>query len=163
EELLPALAARGVHLLRYDQLTAPERRAIDRWFNANVFPILTPLAVDPGHRFPFISNLSEDIGGMVGQPGGGGGGGAHFARVKVPDVPPRLIAVSAQGWSGAAHPEFPRVASPEAPLRLITLDEVIRNNLDDLFPGMHIRDVMAFRVTRNAAIEVEEDDHEDLL
>jgi polyphosphate kinase len=161
-DIVPALAARGVFLLRYDQLTAPERRAIDRWFNANVFPILTPLAVDPGHRFPFISNLSENIGVMVGQQKGGGGE-AHFARVKIPDVLPRLIAVSAHGWSGAAHPEFPKVASPDAPLRLITLDEVIRNNLDDLFPGMHIRDVMPFRVTRNAAIEVEEDDHEDML
>ena len=159
-DIQPALAARGIHVLRYDQLTAPERRSVDRWYNANVFPILTPLAVDPGHRFPFISNLSENIGVTVQAPGGGE---SHFARVKIPDVLPRLIAVSVEGWSGAAHPTVPRTASPQDPVRLISLEEVIRNNLDDLFPGMKVQDVMAFRVTRNAAIEVEEDDHEDML
>ncbi len=160
QEILPALAARGIHLLRYEQLTAEERRGVDRWYMANVFPILTPLAVDPGHRFPFISNLSENIGVTVEHPGGGE---RHFARVKIPDVLPRIIAVSGRGWTGSEQPEFPRSASAEAPARFITLDEVIRNNLDDLFPGMRVVDVMAFRVTRNAAVEVEEDDHEDML
>src|SRR5262245_37564058 len=96
-EILPALAAAGIFLLRYDQLTPAERRGIDRWYRANVFPILTPLAVDPGHRFPFISNLSENIGVTVGQPGRHE---RHFARVKIPDVLPRLIGVS-KDWTGA--------------------------------------------------------------
>ncbi len=159
-DLLPALAARGIHLLRYDQLTTAERKGVDRWYNANVFPILTPLAVDPGHRFPFISNLSENIGLTVGPPGSAE---KHFARVKIPDVLPRLIAVSGDGWTGAEQPALPRTASLESPLRLISLDEVIRNNLDGLFPGMQVHEVLAFRVTRNAAIEMEEDDHEDML
>lgn len=159
-DLMPALAERGIRVLRYDELTEHERVAVDRWYETHVFPILTPLAVDPGHRFPFISNLSENVGVMVGAPGGGERG---FARVKIPDVLPRLIPVSTPGWTGVEQPDFPRSASREAPVRLISLDEVIRNNLEDLFPGMQIHEVMAFRVTRNAAVEVEEDDHEDLL
>lgn len=158
-ELLPKLAAHGIHILRYEQLTQAERKVIDRWFNANVFPVLTPLAVDPGHRFPFISNLSDNIGVMVSQPGEAD---RHFARVKIPDVLPRILCV-AEAWSGTEHPQIPRTASPSSPARFITLDEIIRNNLDDLFPGMQIHEVMTFRVTRNAAVEVEEDDQEDML
>jgi len=158
QDLVPALAEAGVHVLRYAELAPDERTAINHWYMANVFPILTPLAVDPGHRFPFISNLSENIGVMVSQPGEVE---RHFARVKIPDVLPRLIPIaSAHGEYGANRPAPP---SPSAPARFITLDEVIRNNLDDLFPGMLIHDVLSFRVTRNAAIEIDDDDHEDLL
>src|ERR1043165_1197639 len=86
-ELVPRLAEHGVHVLRYADLTADERLAVDQWFQINVFPILTPLAVDPGHRFPFISNLSENIGIMVSQPGEAE---RHLARAEIPDVLPRL-------------------------------------------------------------------------
>lgn len=159
QDIVPELASHGVHILRYSELSEAERKGIDRWYMANVFPILTPLAVDPGHRFPFISNLSENIGVMVSQPGEAE---RHFARVKIPDVLPRLIRV---GQASGTEPDPARPAPPSAsaPVRFIPLDEVIRNNLDDLFPGMQIHDVMSFRVTRNAAIEIEEDDHEDLL
>ncbi len=159
-EILPGLERHGISLLRYQDLTEAERKTIDRWYMANVFPVLTPLAVDPGHRFPFISNLSENIGVMVSAPGEQD---THFARVKIPDVLPRLILVRDELLSGAEHTVLPRTASPGEPLRLISLEEVIRNNLDDLFPGMQIHEVIAFRVTRNAAIEVEDDEHEDLL
>lgn len=159
QDILPALASQGIHLLRYAELTDEQRADIDRWYHLNVFPVLTPLAVDPGHRFPFISNLSENIGVMVSRPGGGAGWGSagdsgerHFARVKIPDVLPRLIPVRTAG----------RDAVKGFSATYISLDEVIRNNLDDLFPGMTIHDVMAFRVTRNAAVEVEED-REDVL
>jgi polyphosphate kinase len=160
QEIVPRLAESGVHLLRYEELSERERKVIDGWYMANVFPVLTPLAVDPGHRFPFISNLSENIGVMVSQPGQSE---AHFARVKIPDVLPRLIPVREELRGGAEHTQLPTTASPAEPLRLISLEEVIRNNLDDLFPGMVIREVVAFRVTRNAAIEIEDDEHEDLL
>ncbi len=161
-EIVPALAEHGVRLLRYADLSDAQRADIDRWYHLNVFPVLTPLAVDPGHRFPFISNLSENIGVMVSRPGGGVGWGGsgesgerHFARVKIPDVLPRLIPVRVPGEEMAG-------AGGRVSATYISLDEVIRNNLDDLFPGMTIHDVMAFRVTRNAAIEVEED-REDVL
>lgn len=144
EELLPALKREGIHLIGYADLTQDERREVDAWFNANVFPVLTPLAVDPGHRFPFISNLSENLGITLQQPGDP----EHlFARVKIPDVLPRLIQVP------------PQPARPEGsgPVRLVPLEEIIQNNLNDLFPGMTIVEVMPFRVTRNAAVERDED------
>jgi polyphosphate kinase len=159
-DILPALAGHGITISHYEDLTARQRKVVDQWFSANVFPVLTPLAVDPGHRFPFISNLSENIGAMVSQPGEED---RHFARVKIPDVLPRLIPVREDLLSGPEHTKLPPSASAAEPLAVITLDEVIRNNLDDLFPGMRIHEVMAFRVTRNAAVEIEEDDHEDLL
>jgi polyphosphate kinase len=159
-DIVPRLAQHGIHLLRYADLSDDERRIIDRWYMTNVFPVLTPLAVDPGHRFPFISNLSENIGVLVSQPGESE---THFARVKIPDVLPRLIPVRGQLLTAAEHTRIPASASPSEPLRLISLEEVIINNLDDLFPGMRIQEVLAFRVTRNAAIEIEDDDHEDLL
>jgi polyphosphate kinase len=160
-DILPRLAEHGVSILRYGDLNEAERRAIDQWYQVNVFPILTPLAVDPGHRFPFISNLSENIGVMVSQPGELD---RHFARVKIPDVLPRLIRVATH--TEAVGPIFGANVLPpsaDAPLRVISLDEVIRNNLDDLFPGMQVRDVTSFRVTRNAAIDVAEGETDDML
>jgi polyphosphate kinase len=161
-DIVPALAEHGIHLMRYANLPGPERKAIDEWYLRHVFPVLTPLAVDPGHRFPFISNLSENVGVMVSQPGEVD---RHFARVKIPDVLPRLIPVSEDVDVIAAGFNKPQTASPtpSAPLRLITLDEVIRNNLDELFPGMLIHEVLSFRVTRNAAIEIDEAENEDML
>lgn len=145
--IVPALREAGIHILAYQDLAVEDRRQIDSWFNENVFPVLTPLAVDPGHRFPFISNLSENLGIMLRQPTTRE---QLFARVKVPDVLPRFVSVP-PGRHGAG-----------SVTRLIPLEEVIKNNLDDLFPGMEIVSVVPFRVTRNAAIE-QEDDPEDLL
>ncbi|MFM9995147.1 MAG: polyphosphate kinase 1 [Phycisphaerales bacterium] len=155
QEIRPALAAHGVHILRYSELTDHERRTLDGWYNANVFPVLTPLAVDPGHRFPFISNLSESIGVLVSQPGEAE---RHFARIKIPDVLPRLIPVASPASATGSLP----VPGPGG-LRLIMLDELVRNNLDDLFPGMQVHETIMFRVTRNAAVEIEEEESEDLL
>ncbi|MBK7405874.1 MAG: polyphosphate kinase 1 [Phycisphaerales bacterium] len=140
---VPELAGAGIHVLRYEQLTETERPRIESWYRDNVFPVLTPLAVDPGHKFPFISNLSENLGVLVGSPGTGE---RAFARIKIPDVLPRFI----------------RIREEPGDLRLLPLDELIRNNLDDLFPGMTIHDVMPFRLTRNASIETKEDENENL-
>lgn len=159
-EIVPALAAHHIHLVRHGDLTPEERAAVDRWFQTSVFPVLTPLAVDPGHRFPFISNLSENIGVLVSVPGSGE---RNFARVKIPDVLPRMIAVSAVVASRDGDVRFSGKPSAETPARFISLEEVIRNNLPALFPGMEVRDVLAFRVTRNAAVEVEENADEDVL
>ncbi len=157
--LRPALEAEGVRILRYADLNADERTAIDAWYRANVFPVLTPLAVDPGHRFPFISNLSENLGILVCAPGSPE---RHFARIKVPDVLPRFVPVGADAPMQPG--DLARLpVSQDAPLRLLPLEELILNNLDDLFPGMETHDVTPFRLTRNAAVEREDDEVEDLL
>ena len=138
DDIRAELHASAIHITAYADLKTDERREMDNWFRANVFPILTPLAVDSGHRFPFISNLSENLGIMVGAPNSPE---RLFARIKVPDVLPRFVNLKA----------------PPGTTRLLPLDDIIRNNLDDLFPGMTIHDVMPFRITRNAAVETTEE------
>jgi polyphosphate kinase len=145
--LRPALAEAGVHLLDWDELTGPEREAATRYFAANVFPVLTPLAVDPGIPFPFISNLSTSLGVILHHPD------RHdnlFARIKVPEVLPAWIPLS-------------DIAATSGPMRFVNLLGLIRANLQDLFPDMAVVDVMSFRVTRNADLERDEEVAEDLL
>ncbi|MEM7516162.1 MAG: polyphosphate kinase 1, partial [Planctomycetota bacterium] len=141
EELRPALRDEGIELLEYDDLLPPEREEIERWHRQNVFPLLTPLAVDPGHRFPFISNLSVSLGILLRRRGDDE---EVFARVKVPEVIDQWRRV------GEGH-------------RYIQLIDVIVHNLDDLFPGMEILDVLPFRATRNADVDDDNEDAEDLL
>ena len=139
--ILPALREKGVDLLRWEELSHAERTEARAWFHRNVFPILTPLAVDPGHRFPFISNMSVSLGVMLRRPGESE---QLFARVKVPEIPSRLYQVPGTR-------------------RFTPLQEIIEHNLDELFPGMEILKVLPFRVTRNAEIEPDQDDADDLL
>jgi polyphosphate kinase len=144
--ICPGLAARGVHLLTWEELTAAERQKSVRYFRANVFPVLTPMAVDPGNPFPFISNLSTSFAVILRHPD------RHenvFARVKVPEVLP--------AWVRLDDP------ADMSPTRFVSLHELIRHNLDDLFPDMALVDVMRFRVTRNADVERDEEEAEDLL
>src|SRR5688500_3123430 len=144
--ICPALAAKGVHLLSWEELTESERDKSTRYFRAHVFPALTPLAVDPGNPFPFISNLSTSFGVILHHPDKQEN---LFARVKVPEVLPAWV----------------RLDSPSdtSPTRFVSLHELIRHNLDDLFPDMAVVDVMRFRVTRNADLERDEEEAEDLL
>jgi len=129
----PALAAAGIHLLGYPQLTPEERVSVDRWFAREVFPVLTPLAVDPGHRFPFISNQSENIGVLVTE---ADYAEPLFARVKVPEMSPQWVRVP-EGKGEA--PTVSKVGGAGG--RFVHLHDIIRNNLDDLFPGMKIVEV----------------------
>ncbi len=145
DELLPALSDAGIHIRGYTELDENRRAEIDRWFNNNVFPILTPLAVDPSHRFPFISNLSENFGLLISGPGSSR---RTFARVKIPGVVPRFVPV--ESGDEDAH-EF------------LALDDLIAHNLARLFPGLEIADVTAFRVTRSAALDEEDEDADDLM
>ena len=140
-EIVPALNAESIHLVGWNDLSGEQRSNAQEWYRANIFPILTPLSVDPGHRFPFISNLSVSIGVMLRR---AGETEELFARVKVPEVPVRLFALD----SGEMF---------------IPVREIIEHNLDDLFPGMEILKVLPFRVTRNADIEQDSEDAEDLL
>ena len=158
-DLLSALSAQGIQIGSYDQLSKANRKAVDAWFNAEVFPILTPLAVDPGHRFPFISNLSENLGILVEPENATGSDEARFARVKIPDVIPHYIRVDSLADPSKAH----QPPEPSSPAIFVALDEIIINNLSDLFPGMKIIDILPFRLTRSAAVELDDGDVEDLL
>jgi|SRR5579872_2798366 len=146
-ELLPALAKRGVCLVAHDELRPEDRMALRRYFDDQVFPVLTPLAVDPGHPFPYISNLSLSLAVEIVDPCGDGDR-THFARVKVPQVLPRFIPLPS--LSGRPH-------------RYALLEDVIGDNLGELFPGMRVLSWYRFRVTRNADLDLQEDEADDLL
>ncbi len=151
-QVLPALQESGIQILGYAELNETDRERLDDWFRSNVFPILTPLAVDPGHRFPFISNLSENLGILVAQPGRSE---RLFARLKIPDPVPRLISLPKRGDVGVVTD--PRQA------RFVPLEQILRHNLDDVFPGMQLLEVMPFRVTRSTGVEQEAEVSDDLL
>ncbi len=142
DEIRPALVEEGIELLGYDDLTPKELRKVRKWYRSNVFPLLTPLAVDPGHRFPFISNLSLSLGLMLQR---SGDEEPLFARVKIPEVVDQWHRIDKDA------------------MRFVPLIEIIENNCQDLFPGMDILELMAFRVTRNADIESDFEDADDLL
>jgi len=145
DDILPALAAQNVFLRSWDELSKPQKAAAQEYFRARVFPILTPLAVDPGHPFPFMSNLSTSLGVVLRHPRREE---KLFARVKVPD--------------NVLPPWIP-LAGPDDIHEFVSLIDLIRHNLDDLFPDMVLLDVMPFRITRNADVERDEEDADDLL
>lgn len=146
ELLRPALAAEQIHLLPWNQLTQAERDFAHQHFRRNLFPVLTPMAVDPGHPFPFLSNLSLSLGVRLSLPKSD----EHlFARVKVPELLPM--------WLRLETDEFP------GQYRFVSVVELVSQNLDTLFPGMELISVTPFRVTRNADVERDEEDAEDLL
>ena len=145
-EVAPALAGQGVSIVRWAELTPAERDRLRDYFRDKVFPVLTPLAVDPAHPFPYISGLSLNLAVVVRDPDGGP---ELFARVKVPNNVPRLVAV-ADGTAG-------RTA------RFLPLEDLIAAHLGELFSGMQVLEHHLFRVTRNAELEVDDDRDEDLL
>ena len=147
DEILPALKDENIFLLSWDELTPSERSKAAEYFRERVFPVLTPLAVDMGHPFPFISNLSLSLAFVISPPGSDD---LHFARVKIPEVLPRWINLND---SESSSPEF----------RFVNLVDLIRHNAQDLFREMTIINTMLFRLTRNADIEHDEEDAEDLL
>ncbi len=141
EQLQPLLARNGVRVTRLAELDASHRISLDRYFEDEVFPVLTPLAVDPGHPFPYISNLSLSLAVTVRDRKSGQ---RRFARVKVPEVLPRFVPV-------------------EGTDAYVPLDDLITARLGRLFPGTDVLESYAFRVTRNADFDIEEDEAEDLL
>jgi polyphosphate kinase len=144
--LRPILAGRGIRIAKWAEVTDDQRERLTRYFREQIFPVLTPLAVDPSHPFPYISGLSLNLAVTVRDPDGGG---ERFARVKVPDNVSRLVPVD--------H------SRDDPDTTFIPLEELIAAHLGDLFAGMQVTEVHAFRVTRNADLEVEEDRDEDLL
>jgi len=140
DELLPELAREGEVYCTWDELADDERHRLIRVFDEQVFPVLTPLAVDPAHPFPYVSSLALSIGVFVRDPDSGE---ERFARIKIPSMLQRFMFLG----NG----------------RFVSLDEVIKANLQELFPGMEIRHVTTFRVTRNADLTLEEEEADDLL
>ena len=158
DSVQPALAAEGITLVHWDELGEAEQERLRKFFRRQIFPVLTPLAVDPAHPFPYISGLSLNLAVVVVNPTTGK---EHFARVKVPPLLPRFIAVDARGKPSAPST---RTADPEkGPTSFVPLEDVIAVHLDQLFPGMEVREHHTFRVTRNEDVEVEEDDAENIL
>ena len=140
DDVVPALAEAGIELVRWADLDREEQKLCKRLFKDRVFPVLTPLAVDPAHPFPYISGLSLNLAVLLRNPKTGKD---HFARVKVPPIFARFVPVGNQ--------------------RFVPLEDVIGEHLKRLFPGMDVLEVHTFRVTRNEDLEVEEDDAENLL
>lgn len=143
----PALADEGIVIVTWAELDDAERSQLSTYFHEQVFPVLTPLAVDPAHPFPFVSGLSLNLAITIKHPDDGG---QHFARIKVPDNVERFVELGCR--PGA-----------EGVLRFLPMEELIAAFLPVLFPGLDVVDHHAFRITRNADFEVEEDRDEDLL
>lgn len=147
EDVLPKLEAEGIVLKRYDELTDDEKHDLNLYFMQNVFPVLTPQAVDKSHKFPYISNLSLNLGLIIepDEPYSPDKHETRFARIKVPPIVPRLVPVGNSGncftWLG----------------------QLVAANASLLFPGMHVKQSYTFRVTRDADIEIREDEAGDLL
>ena len=158
DSVQPALAAEGITLVHWDELGTDEQDRLRKFYRRQIYPVLTPLAVDPAHPFPYISGLSLNLAVVVMNPTTGK---EHFARVKVPPLLPRFIAVDARGRPSAPST---RTADPgKGPTSFVPIEDVIAVHLDSLFPGMEVVDHHTFRVTRNEDVEVEEDDAENIL
>ncbi|MFM1721828.1 RNA degradosome polyphosphate kinase [Rhodococcus sp. PAM 2766] len=148
DSVRPALAEQGISIIGWSDLDTEERARLSAHFHEQVFPVLTPLAVDPAHPFPYISGLSLNLAVTVKD---AATGGEHFARVKVPDNVDRFVRVTRTGQTPGAIAAF------------LPTEDLIAAHLGVLFPGMEVVEHHAFRVTRNADFEVEEDRDEDLL
>jgi polyphosphate kinase len=146
------LAKHGVYILNYIDLNQKQRNHLDNYFEDQIFPVLTPLAVDPSHPFPYISNLSLNLAVVVQNPDTDE---EFFARVKVPKVLPRFIPLPPE--LGTHNSDQPVVWTG------IPLEQAIAHNVESLFPGMNIQEYHPFRITRDADIELEEDEADDLL
>ncbi|MEU0550169.1 RNA degradosome polyphosphate kinase [Micromonospora sp. NPDC005979] len=144
DDVLPKLADEGIRILRWGDLGDGERERLRTYFREHIFPVLTPLAVDPAHPFPYISGRSLNLAVAVRDPDGGS---ELFARVKVPNNVPRFV----------------RVDRDQPGVRMLPVEDLISVHLGQLFSGMQVVECHLFRVTRNAEVEVDEDRDEDLL
>ncbi len=146
DRLLPALAEQGIHVMHYRAASKKQRAHLDAYFLSTIFPVLTPLAFDPGRPFPHISNLSLNLAVAVEDEHG-----KHFARVKIPDALPQLVAIPQEKPGGGKTEDF------------VWLEDVIQANLAELFPGLKIVESHPFHVTRDAEYAVQEIESDDLL
>jgi len=152
-KLLPKLDKAGVHILEYHKLSKTQKEKADKYFNDVIYPVLTPLALDPGHPFPHISNLSLNLAIVIKDKKGN----EKFARLKVPDTLSRLVPIKKSSGGirkdgTIAHHHY-----------FVWLEQVIANNLADLFPGLEVVAAHPFRILRDADIEIQELEADDLL
>jgi polyphosphate kinase len=147
EELLPALEEHGISVAPVSELDEETQASLERIFDERLFPVLTPLAVDSGHPFPYISNLSLSLAVELEEPSAEGVE-LHFARVKIPPTLPRFVPIE---------------SSPSDRRRYVLLEDLIAHHLDVMFPGMKVREAYLFRVTRDADLDLQEDEADDLL
>jgi len=152
--IVTELKENNIFIHKMSELTKTEKEALTNYFNEEIFPVLTPLAFDPGRPFPYISNLSLSFAIVVQKPNGE----EHFARVKIPSILPRLIRIDTLVKSGRR-----RKNSDENCARFVWMGDLIGDNLESLFPGMEISEAHRFRIIRNTDMEIQEDEADDLL
>ena len=157
EELLPRLGETGIHILSYKHVKPKQRALLRRYFRKEIFPALTPLAFDPSHPFPHISNLTLNLAVVANDPERG----ECFARIKVPALFPRLVRIPDEHQVLAEQP-LEKESGQEA-TNFVWLEDIISANLDLLFPGVTVQAAYYFRITRDADFEIEEDEAGDLL
>lgn len=155
-DLVPKLKKEGIKILHYEDLKRKQRKLMRKYFKSEIFPALTPLAFDPGHPFPHISNLSLNLAVVVSDPLHG----QRFARLKVPNTFPRLLRIPAED---AAEDYQSLGLVQTSTTNFVWLEGVVGANLDILFPGVEIVAAYPFRITRDADPEIEEDEASDLL
>jgi polyphosphate kinase len=153
DEILPALASKGVRIRDWESLDADTKRAARKYFRRSVFPVVTPLAVDPGHPFPFLSNLSLSLAVEARDPETKE---RKFARIKVPEILPRFLPFESFD-PGRSTP------NSDGSVDFLPLEQLLAANLDELFPGMEILGTYPFRVTRDMDFEILEEEAHDLL
>ncbi len=154
EDVVPALRENKINIIEFNNLEENEKTILTEYFKKEIFPILTPLAFDPGRPFPYISNLSLSLAILVKKPNGEN----HFARVKVPNILPRLMQIDQ-----IINPNRKIQTNGSFSARFIWLGDLIKANLHLLFPGMEVLEAHRFRITRDTDIELQEDEADDLL
>ncbi len=152
--VVPALKEYNVEVAEYDDLSEEEKKILTEYFKKEIYPVLTPLAFDPGRPFPYISNLSLSLAILVKKPNGEN----HFARVKVPSILPRLMQIDS-----IINPDKKIQTNGSFGAKFIWLGDLIKANLFLLFPGMEMVEAHKFRITRDTDIELQEDEADDLL
>jgi polyphosphate kinase len=153
KEIVPALNEFNIAILDYEELSDEEQRILTDYFRKEVYPVLTPLAFDPGRPFPYISNLSLSLAILVRKPNGE----EHFARVKIPSILPRLLQIDK-----IINPEK-KTTNGKFSAKFIWLGDLIKANLGMLFPGLDVIEAHRFRITRDTDLELQEDEADDLL
>ena len=153
-EIVPALRENNIFVQKIDDFNSDEQNLLREYFKKEIYPVLTPLAFDPGRPFPYISNLSLNLAVLIRNPKGD----THFARVKIPSTHPRLLPVD-----DILIPSFKLDTNGGFKARFIWFGDLIRANLDLLFPGVEVIEAHKFRVTRDTDIELQEDEADDLL
>lgn len=154
DDIVPSLRENSIILHEYGELSKEEQKTLTEYFKKEIFPVLTPLAFDPGRPFPYISNLSLSLAVLIRKPNGEN----HFARVKVPNILPRLLQID-----DIVESNKRKNANGNFKARFIWLGDLIKANLQMLFPGMEIIEAHKFRITRDTDIELQEDEADDLL